>query len=205
MIRRDKTVLTIGHSDMAYEQFLGLLRRHDVTALADVRSVPYSRRRPEYNRDTLRDELKSDGISYVFLGEELGGRPKESRYFCDGVADYEKMATDDLFKSGVERVVMGSDRHRIALMCSERSPLDCHRCLLVARALAHQGLVTLHILHDGGVKSQSDIEGELLEMAGQIRKDLFLSAEERLTAAYRARAMKVAFASRSSHEPAGAS
>src|SRR5437868_5239845 len=96
-------IFSIGHSSMSYEEFVRSLRNASVTAVADVRSMPFSRRNPQFNRDTLRDELRIDGIAYVFLGEELGGRPKEREYFCEGVADYEKMAKSSDFERGLRR------------------------------------------------------------------------------------------------------
>ena len=98
------------------------------------------------NRDDLQARLRSKGVSYVFLGKELGGRPRENKFYCDGVADYEKMAQADDFNKGIDRVVDGAQKYRIALMCSERDPMDCHRCLLVGRALAQRGVHVKHIL-----------------------------------------------------------
>src|ERR1700720_1713717 len=120
-------VLTIGHSALPYERFLELLRHYSVTAVADVRTAPYSRHSPQFNKDTLRNELRHDGIAYVFLGQELGGRPKDKQLFCKGVADYEKMARVADFAKGLDRVVEGAKNYRIAMMCSEHDPLECHR------------------------------------------------------------------------------
>ena len=124
-------ILTIGHSNLDYEHFLALLRGARVNAIADVRSLPSSRNNPQFNRDILKDELNRDRIAYVFLGAELGGRPKKKEFYSEGVADYEKMATDNTFKAGIDRVLKGAEKYHIALMCSEQNPLDCHRCLLV--------------------------------------------------------------------------
>ncbi len=187
-------VLTIGHSTLPYERFLSLLRGAKVNAVADVRSVPYSRQFPHFSRDELSQELRSDGVSYVFLGKELGGRPSEGNFYCEGIADYEKMAQAPEFKKGLDRIVEGAKRHRIALMCSERDPLDCHRCLLVARALARRGVRVGHILSDGNMVTQDQIEDRLMELAGQTDDDLFASRPERLAAAYRERSYKVAYA-----------
>src|SRR5579872_6567480 len=112
-------VLTIGHSTLPYERFLALLRQASVTAVADVRTAPFSRHFPHFNSDVLRDELRHDNIAYVFLGKELGGRPKDKRFFCDGVADYEKMAETEEFERGLDRVIEGAKKYRIAMMCSE--------------------------------------------------------------------------------------
>jgi uncharacterized protein (DUF488 family) len=186
-------VLTIGHSTLPYERFLELLRRANVTAVADVRTAPYSRQFPQFNREILSNELRADGIAYVFLGKELGGRPSQRQFYCDGVADYERMSGTTEFGKGLERVLDGAKKYRIALMCSERDPLDCHRCLLVGRALAHRGVRVSHILGDGQVVSHAEIEDRLLELSGRSTGDLFAPDSERLAAAYRERARKVAF------------
>jgi len=189
-------VFTIGHSTHSWEHFVLLLRNANVTAVADVRSSPYSRHYPQFNREVLRQELRLDGISYVFLGQELGGRPSERRFFCEGVADYEKMAQTSEFKSGLDRVIDGTKKYRVALMCSERDPLDCHRCLLVGRALAQRGTRVNHILDSGNIVSQDEIEENLLDLSGRNTDDFFAPRAERLAAAYRERALKVAFAER---------
>jgi uncharacterized protein (DUF488 family) len=189
-------VLTIGHSTLPYERFLALLRNASVTAIADVRTAPFSRHFPHFNRDSLRDELRQDNVAYVFLGEELGGRPKGQRFFCDGVADYEKMAETADFARGLERVIEGAQKYRIAMMCSEHDPLDCHRCLLVGRALHERGVKVRHILSSGQIVDHRQIEGNLMEMSGKSDIDLFEPPAKRLAAAYRERALRVAFSER---------
>ena len=187
-------VLTIGHSTHSWEGFVALLRNTGVTAVADVRTSPYSRHQPHFNREELREELRLDGISYVFLGKELGGRPVERRFYSEGVADYEKMAGTTEFSNGLARVVEGAKRYRVALMCSENDPLDCHRCLLVGRALAERGVRVSHILSNGKIVSHIEIEEKLMELSGRGADDLFAPHAERLVAAYRDRARRVAFA-----------
>ncbi len=135
-----------------------------------------------------------DGIAYAFLGKELGGRPTDRRLYCDGVADYEKMARTELFKKGMKHVVEGAMKHRIALMCAERDPLHCHRCLLVGRALAEQSIGVRHILSDGTIATHAEIEDKLLDLSGRGTDELFATRTDRLATAYRYRARKVAFA-----------
>lgn len=185
-------LLTIGHSNHSYEHFLQLLRANEVTAVADVRSSPFSRHFPHFDDEVLKKELRLDGVSFSFLGRELGGRPRDKSLYCDGVANYEKMAETLEFRTGLARIVKGSRDFRIALMCSERDPLDCHRCLLVARALADQFTIA-HILADGIVVEHRDIEEKLLKISGIQDKDLFATRAEQLSAAYKLRAAKVAF------------
>jgi uncharacterized protein (DUF488 family) len=186
-------VFTIGHSTHSWERFVALLQNANVTGVADVRTSPYSRRCPQFNHDTLRAELPLAGIAYVFLGKELGGRPRERTFYCEGTADYEKMAQMPEFGKGLDRVIEGARKYCIALMCSERDPLDCHRCLLVGRALAQRGVRVNHILDDGHVISHAEIEDTLLRISGRDTADLFAPPADRLAAAYRERARKVAF------------
>lgn len=191
-------VLTVGHSTQEYESFLAKIRRAGVTAVADVRSAPYSRYNPQFNRDVLKNELRLDGIAYVFLGEQLGGRPKNEAFFCDGIADYEKMAGAPSFAEGLGRLVAGAEKYRIAVMCSEHDPLDCHRCLLVGRALDERGISVKHILSDGTLVSHRDIVKRLLQLSGKGNDDLFETDNNRLVAAYRRRSLAVAYSERKS-------
>ena len=172
--------------------------------MADVRSAPYSRRYPHFNRDSLKQELKSDRIAYVFLGNELGGRPVGHQFFCEGVANYEAMAQTSSYRHGIQRVLKGRQAYKIALMCSEHSPLDCHRCLLVGRSLSEHGLTIGHILSNGSVKTQSDIESELLSMANLTKSDIFTTDLDRLVSAYRDRARKVAYSDSGRNYPTAA-
>lgn len=188
------TIFSIGHSTHTYERFLELLRNAGVTAVADVRTAPYSRRFPHFNSAALKQELKADRIAYSFLGKELGGRPSESEFYCEGVADYEKMATYDDFHKGLDRLLEGAKKYTIAIMCSEHDPLDCHRCLLVGRALKLRHVCVKHILSNGQLYTQTEIETRLVEMSGNEADDMFISKDEKLAAAYRQRARKVAFA-----------
>jgi uncharacterized protein (DUF488 family) len=189
-------IFSIGHSTHSYGRFLELVRNAGVTAIADVRTSPFSRHFPHFSRDSLKDALRMDGIAYSFLGKELGGRPTGSQYYCDGVADYERMAQSHEFARGLQRVLDGAQKYRIALMCSENDPLDCHRCLLVGRALAARGVAVKHILADGTIADHREIEERLLQSEGQHGHDLFLAPDERLAEAYRKRARKVAYAER---------
>jgi len=196
---RDPIVFTIGHSTHSYEHFLSLLRTAGITAIADVRTTPFSRHFPHFNEAALRTELKLDGVSYAFLGKELGGRPSGRNFYCDGVADYEKMAKTEAFANGIKRVIEGAKKFRIALMCSEQDPLDCHRCLLVGRALSSERIKLIHILGDSSLVSHEAIEEKLLNLAGRSGDDLLMTASERLSAAYRDRSLKVAYVAPSSN------
>jgi len=182
-------LLTIGHSNLAADRFMALLKSAGVSAIADVRSIPFSRWCPWFSSKALAQRLADAGIVYMLLGDALGGRPRDVRLYRDGVADYEAMAAQPEFAAGLAQVVNESARHRVCLLCAEREPLDCHRCLLIGRAFAERGLAVGHILGDGTIEPHSATEERLLAMAGG---DLFRDRAERLAAAYRRRAQAVA-------------
>ena len=185
-------LFTIGHSNHPIERFLELARGAGVTAVADVRSIPASRRYPWFNGARLKARLEAEGIAYVPLGDALGGRPREERLYRDGVADYAAMARTDAFRAGLDRVGEGARRYRVCLMCAEREPLDCHRCLLVAPALEARGYAIGHILADGAIEPHGATEDRLLALAGD-PADLFTDRAGRLAAAYARRAGSAAF------------
>jgi uncharacterized protein (DUF488 family) len=171
-------VLTVGHSNHRLETFVALLRQHSVTAVADVRSAPYSRFTPHFNREALQRGLKDHGIRYVFLGRELGARSDDRSCYENGRVQYARLALTEAFRNGIDRVLRGAGEQRIALMCAEKEPLECHRTLLVARALDERGVAVDHILPDGVVESHSEAMFRLLDVLGLPRRDLFHSTEE---------------------------
>jgi hypothetical protein len=117
-------LLTIGHSNLPAARFLALLQNAGVTAVADVRSVPFSRRFPWFSGKALAERLRGSAITYTALGDALGGRPRDPTLYCDGIADYDAMAATAAFRAGLDRVVDDSRRQRLCLMCAEREPLD---------------------------------------------------------------------------------
>src|SRR5260370_23097003 len=121
-------LLTIGHSNLAADRFVDLLKRAGVTTVADVRSVPFSRWCPWFSRQALAERLASDGIAYLPLGDALGGRPRDPRLYREGVADYEAMAMTPEFRAGLAQVREAMARQCVCLMCAEPEPLECHRC-----------------------------------------------------------------------------
>lgn len=202
---------SIGHSNNAVERFVAMLQAENVGAIADVRSTPISRFCPWFSAKNLKPLLEQNGIGYLPYGAALGGRPQNPDLYCDGVADYEAMARQPDFQAGLDRLIAdagqvrahGTGNDRLCLMCAEREPLDCHRCLLVAHALAARGFTVGHILYDGSVKPHAATELRLLDLAGD-DGDLFATGQnERIAAAYRRRARAVAY--RAKANPAGRS
>jgi len=147
-------LFSVGHSNHPIDTFVGLLKRHGITALADVRSTPYSRRHPQFRREALADSLRAAGIAYVFLGEALGGKRAE------GLA---AAAQRPEFQAGLTRLREGAQRYRVAFMCAEREPLDCHRTILVARHLRAPDVAIRHILANGTLEAHDSVERRLVE------------------------------------------
>ena len=159
-----RKLFTIGHSNLSLEEFVGLLKKHEITALADVRSHPYSRYLPHFNLAALKSALPNAGISYVFLGRELGARPDNPDCYVEGKAVYENIAATELFSQGIDRIVKGSQNYTIALMCAEKDPIDCHRTILVCNHLRQFDLDINHILRDGNLQSHQQLENRLLDL-----------------------------------------
>jgi uncharacterized protein (DUF488 family) len=192
---------TVGHSVLTLDGFLELLRGAGVGAIADVRSAPYSRRLPQFNRDELRHALRQAGVEYVFLGEQLGGRPRDrSLYDVEGRVNYEAVRRTAAFQAGLERLQEGADRFVVALLCGEEDPLDCHRGLMITPALVERGTPPLHLRKGGVIETTTEMEERLLDMTDLREKleqpELFAPPPDRvavLVEAYRRRAGKAAF------------
>ncbi|MDE0416942.1 MAG: DUF488 domain-containing protein [bacterium] len=190
----DRSALfTVGHSTHSLEVFLDLLFKHKISAIADVRSTPYSRYFPHFNKDALAKSLKKYGIKYVFLGRELGARCDDPSCYVNGRVQYSRLAERPEFQEGIDRVKKGAGKYRIALMCAEREPLDCHRTLLVSRALDRQGLNVEHIHSDGHSERHRDAMERLLDVIGLSREDFFLSKEELMAEALSRQEERVAY------------
>ncbi len=189
-----KELFTIGHSNHSLDHFLELLSAHQISAIADVRSSPYSKYSPQFNKDVLKSALRNENIDYVFLGRELGAHRSEDSCYIDGQANYDIIAQLPTFRNGLERVLQRSEHYRIALMCSESDPITCHRTILVCRELKRvcPDLEITHILGDGTGerqevsekrlmnlhKLQPELFGDLTSMSGLIEKAYDLQAEK---------------------------
>lgn len=171
-------VFTIGHSNHAMARFLELLHAHQITAVADVRSAPYSRSNPDYNREFLKTKLNEAGIAYVYLGRELGARPEDPRFYHQGRVQFRALSQSQVFLTGLDRVIKGAQNYRLALLCAEREPLECHRTLLVSRELVGLGVRVIHIHADGPLEEHSEAMSRLVKMLGLPETDLYRNKEE---------------------------
>ena len=186
-------VFTVGHSNLEIAKFVALLKRHGIQAIADVRSSPYSQYNPQFNRELLQKSLQDHDIAYVFLGQELGARRSERECYLEGRADYGLISQAPAFKRGIERVTQGATKMRVALMCAEKDPIECHRCILVTPHLRQQGLQVLHVLSDGSLEDHEQTEKRLLQAFALENKELFRSHDEIVADAYKKQGEKVAY------------
>ena len=186
------SIYTIGHSRHSPEDFVDLLRRLQITALADVRSHPHSKFMPHFCKEELRSLLATNGIRYVFLGDALGARPSDQSCYVGGRASYELIARTPAFAEGISRLMAGREKYRIALMCAERDPIDCHRAILVAHALAQAGAHIWHIHSDGSTESHETLQVRLLDTLG-LNTDMFQDGKSNLEKAFKLRGDQIAF------------
>ncbi len=197
----NNTIYTVGHSTNKIEDFIHLLSLHSIDAVVDIRSSPYSRMYPHFNREPLRAFLRQADIQYVFMGDCLGGRPEDPNCFKDGQAQYDRVAQLPAFVKGLDRLQQGAEDYRIALVCSEKDPITCHRMLLVSRQLSLRHVGVQHILSDGEIESQQKAELRMMAATGVPQNDLFESFSELLDRAYRLQSHKCAFALREENSP----
>jgi uncharacterized protein (DUF488 family) len=153
------TIWTVGHSNHPFDAFRRLLEEEGIEILADVRSFPYSRFVPQFNREELEIALRDAGLRYLYLGEALGGRPaRDDPHDAEGRSLYGPMSEQPSFQAALDRLLVGAPSHRIALLCSEAFPHDCHRRLLVGKVLAERGIALRHILPDGAVREEREVK-----------------------------------------------
>jgi uncharacterized protein (DUF488 family) len=186
-------LFTIGHSDHETPEFLSLVARHGVDAIADVRSQPYSRFHSQFNRETLAGSLKNAGIQYVFLGRELGARRTEADSYVEKTARYDLISRLPAFREGLDRLRRGLASHRIALLCAEKDPITCHRTILICRHLRGHAIDIRHILDDGGIETNEQAESRLLEAVGLPPTHLFLSRADLIEQAYDLQGERIAY------------
>ena len=152
------TIYTIGHSIHDWEVFLGLLTRHGVDVVVDTRSAPVSRRAAFANKRTMPALLEQEDMTYVYLGDALGGKPSDdSLYGENGKPDYRKMRAQESFQVGVDAVLELAERETVVLMCSEEDPSKCHRHLLIEPAMLQRGVGLMHIRSDGSVQHSDSL------------------------------------------------
>lgn len=183
-------IYTIGHSNVEITKFIGLLKAHEINVLVDVRSHPYSRFLPHFSKDMLKKSLSSNQIKYLFLGKELGARSENPNCYINGKVQYNLLAQEPLFLEGINRLKSGMQKFRIAMMCAEKDPIECHRALLVSRQLHNSGILVNHILSDGSLESHENLERRLIKIC---LGEFFVNSDEYIPQAYEMQSERVAY------------
>jgi len=151
-------LFTIGYGARTLDEFLAALKTNGIEYLIDVRTAPYSKFKPEFSKDLLQYHVERMGLHYLFMGDTLGGQPKDPACHTDGKVDYDKVRAQPSFQSGIERLRKAFEQQRrTALMCSEGRPEQCHRSKLIGEALAAAGIPVCHIDEDGGLLTQAEV------------------------------------------------
>jgi uncharacterized protein (DUF488 family) len=192
-------IYTIGHSNHRLDHFLSLFREHAIDSVVDVRSIAASRYNPQFNKAPLSGFLRNNHIHYLHFAVEFGARHTEPELLDeDGKVNFEKVRSSFQFRKGMDRIRAGLGKgHRITLMCAEADPFDCHRFSMISIALSDAGIEVLHILKDGTIKTNRQLEKELLEKYDNtiVRSDMFrdISNDQHLKMAYRMRNKDIAY------------
>jgi uncharacterized protein (DUF488 family) len=195
-------LFTVGHSQHTLEYFMDLLKKQGVNYVLDVRSTPYSKYAEQFNRENVCNLLQRANITYSFMGKYFGARPEDKLlYNDDGYLDFEKVTQSEKFNVGIKSVLLGLEQgNNIALMCTEKDPLDCHRAIMVARAFNLEGIKVKHILSNGNIQTQRVLDKRLLEKYFPDRGQLSLfsydneiSDDEYIRQAYRKRNREIGY------------
>ena len=186
-------IFSIGHSNHSIDKFISLLEGSEINMVVDVRSAPFSRMFPQFNQEALKKSLSDNAIGYLFLGDQIGGRSNDPDDYLDGQVIYKLLANKEAFKTGIERLKEGSARYQIALMCSEKEPLDCHRTLLVSETLVSSDIAVHHIHADGTVEGHGDALVRLLALHNLSSPDLFSDDTGRVQEALTLQEKKIAY------------
>jgi uncharacterized protein (DUF488 family) len=186
-------LFTIGYSKHSLESFLATIQKFGINAIVDVRSVPFSKFKPDFNKDTLHNYLKSNSIEYVFLGNECGARFDDATCYRNGKVDYKLISKHRRFQEGLNRIQEGLKKYKIALMCAEKDPINCHRMILICRNLKDVGIRICHVLDNDEVETQFESEKRLLKLFKFDQQELFRTEQEQLKQAYDNQSEKIAY------------
>ncbi|MCT4605739.1 MAG: DUF488 domain-containing protein [Marinisporobacter sp.] len=196
-------IYTIGHTNYSIENFVKLIRLYNINCIVDVRSTPFSKYTPQFNRKDLKITLNQKGVHYIYMGIEFGARRNEQYlYTSQGYLDFEKTIKNKVFLQGVRRLVDGCEKgFNISLMCTEKDPFDCHRSIMVGKGLKDNGFDVKHIFPNGNVQTQEQIEQRLLDKYFKNRFQVSLESffekqmdeEEMIAEAYRKRNKEIGY------------
>jgi uncharacterized protein (DUF488 family) len=172
-------IYTIGHSNQNTGSFLNLLKDNGIQVLADIRSTPRSKYVIQFDSDSLKKSVTAAGIKYLYCGREIGGRPDDPTFYdSEGYVLYYLVAKSPRFLKTIERLIEGTKKYKVAIMCSEEDPTECHRRLLVGRVLTERGIEVLHIRSDGRVQSEKELADSLISEKKRLQPNLFVLKKE---------------------------
>ena len=194
-IGKEKVLYTIGHSRHPIAHFINLLKEHAVTLIFDVRSIPYSRRNPQFNQKTLAERLANEGIAYIFSGKELGAKSPGPDCYVNGIVQYDLIAARPEFTAGLERIIDKTGEFKPALLCAEEDPLICHRTILICRYLRGRVNSILHIRGDGSMETNEVFEQRLVKATGSGEADLFDTETSIIGRAYEMQGQRISYSS----------
>ena len=170
---------TLGHSNHNFEAWLALIRQHGIEVVVDTRSSPYSKYVPQFDRELVQRSLEQAGVRYLFLGDDLGGRPANPAYYDgSGHVLYSRLRDDAHFQAAIARLESGMERFSVALLCGEEDPAHCHRRLLIGRVLSERGHTMLHIRGDGRLDSDESVAAEARKPLVADQPALFAELDE---------------------------
>lgn len=159
----DRIIYSVGHSNYGADKFVEILRGFSIEVVVDVRSAPYSKYCPQFNKETIEQVLRSSGIKYLFLGKELGARPTDQACYVNARVSFEELRSSECFRQGIYRLLDGIEKCNVAMMCSEKEPIKCHRAILISRILSEKGMSVKHILNKTESLDHKDLEAMLLK------------------------------------------
>ena len=177
-------LFTIGYASFSITEFINALKSHGINALVDVRSAPYSKYKPDFKKDNINKVLMDNNISYIFLGKYVGARVEDPECYIDGKLNFGLLKKTKNYQAGIDRILNGMRDYRIALMCAEKDPVNCHRTFLTCRTLRSYPVKILHILEDGSLEDQTVTEVRLLKLHDLDQEDIFRTAKERVDEVY---------------------
>jgi len=174
-----KTIYTIGHSNQSLDSFLKLLLDNGIQVLVDVRSIPRSKYASQFDSSVLKEAISKAGLTYLYFGHEIGGKPNNPDFYnSEGYVLYDLIAQSPEFNKTIDRLVDGTNKYKVAIMCSEEDPTECHRRLLIGKVLSNRGIEQLHIRTDGRVQSEQELSGTTTYSHNQLKLGLFVREKE---------------------------
>ncbi|MEL7671988.1 DUF488 domain-containing protein [Methanobacterium sp.] len=151
-------IYMIGHSSMTQESFVDILKSFKIDIVVDVRSSPYSKFVSHFNRENIKKSLIENDMRYIFLGDYIGGKPRDNKYYENGKVNYRLISMSDRYSKGINRIIELNNENDIVLTCSEEDPYNCHRHNLITQTLVKKGLEVIHIRKNSKIDKITNLD-----------------------------------------------